>query len=592
MPKRLLLAFSDTAPPAQWVQLASQLLGPDDELYLRGMITIPAEKSISEGAVPAQQFRSALDPLLAEYPQLQSDPMVRVDYQPFARILEELQQTPVDLLLLEWQGPHSVTGGLDTDFILEHTPCDLILLYGQQWARDNSVLLSLRGGPNIGLGLSIAEALAGEKEITLFHAQDKFNDTAGDLRRIAHAHPRIQRIVSAKQKIYDGIMRELPQHQVVVVGATFYQYPSKQSRSGQLVQHIAEQSDVSIVLVRAARPEAVDFHLPNLILGQAVDLSVRVDRWFAENTYQSHEFEDLQKLLELKQQQGVSISVGLPALNEEATIGKVIRTLQKGLMEDIPLIDELVLIDSNSTDRTVEIAESYGIPIHYHPQILPELGTYRGKGEALWKSLHVLNGDLIAWVDTDISNIHPRFIYGTLGPLLKRPDLQYVKGFYQRPVQHGEGKTMAYGGGRVTELVARPLINLFYPELSGFIQPLSGAYAGRRKALEQVSFFTGYGVEIGLLMDFHDLFGLEALAQTDLEQLFHQQQSLEGLSKMAFAILQVFVDRLEKRHQTNLLDKANRSIKLITLLDEHYLLDINQVSDVERPPMSQVRGGA
>lgn len=588
MPKRLMLVFSDTAPPADWLILASRFCTPDDEICLRGLLTIPADKSLSEGAVPAQRFRSALAPLYDLFPQLQPDNSIRVDYQPLMRVIEELQAQPADLLLLEWNGPDALTGGLDTDTILEQTPCDVVLLAGQGWLDDQQVLLSLRGGPNINLGLQTASALAGQGGITLFHAQDKFSDPV-DLTPLAEADPSIQRLVTAKQQIRSAILREVSDHQVVVLGATFYYTPDQHSKLGQLVKEIHHDSSISIALVRALHPQETAFPLPNVVLRNE-DLSHKVDRWFAENTYQSHEFDDLAKLVELKEKQGLSISVGLPALNEEATIGKVISTLKHHLMEQVPLIDELVLIDSDSTDQTVSIAQQYDIPIYSHSQIAPDLGSYRGKGEALWKSLHVLNGDLVAWVDTDISNIHPRFIYGTLGPLLMRPDLQYVKGFYQRPVQHHEGKTMAYGGGRVTELVARPLINLFYPELSGFIQPLSGAYAGRRSALEQAPFFTGYGVEIGLLMDFHDLFGLEALAQTDLEQLFHQQQSLEGLSKMAFAILQVFIDRLEKRHHIHLLDKANRSIKLITLLDDHYALDINQVSDTERPPLASVLG--
>ena len=140
------------------------------------------------------------------------------------------------------------------------------------------------------------------------------------------------------------------------------------------------------------------------------------------------------------------------------------------------------------------------MPVFQHTDILPEVGSYIGKGEALWKSLHVLDGDIVTWIDTDISNIQPRFVYGLLGPLLREPRIQYVKGFYQRPIREGD-KLLAEGGGRVTELMARPLINLFFPELSGIIQPLAGEYAGRRALLESVPFFTGYGVEIGLLID-------------------------------------------------------------------------------------------
>ncbi|NUQ04614.1 MAG: glucosyl-3-phosphoglycerate synthase [Anaerolineae bacterium] len=311
---------------------------------------------------------------------------------------------------------------------------------------------------------------------------------------------------------------------------------------------------------------------------------MRVDRWFAENTFHSSEFEDVAALIALKQKQGVTISVGLPALNEEKTIGALIDVLKGALMDAAPLIDEIVLIDSSSTDRTVAIAREKGIPVYRHAEILPEVGSLVGKGEALWKSLHVLKGDIVVWVDTDISNMHPRFIYGLIGPLLRNPRIQYVKGFYQRPIQVG-GKLQVYGGGRVTELVARPLLNLFYPELSGVVQPLSGEYAGRRTALQSVPFFSGYGVETGLLIDLWERYGLDAIAQTDLEVRVHHNQPLVGLSKMAFAILQIFIARLEAHYGVQLLDRANRSMKLIIQEPERLGLEIAEIGDQERPPI-------
>ncbi len=177
-------------------------------------------------------------------------------------------------------------------------------------------------------------------------------------------------------------------------------------------------------------------------------------------------------------------------------------------MDRVPLVDQLVVIDSDSTDRTRRDRPRARRPVVRHStRSCPRLGAYVGKGEALWKSLHVLDGDIVAWVDTDIRNIQPRFVYGLLGPLLREPRIQYVKGFYQRPIREG-GQLLAEGGGRVTELMARPLINLFFPELSGMIQPLSGEYAGRRALLESVPFFTGYAVEIGLLIDILEAAGL------------------------------------------------------------------------------------
>ncbi|MCJ7658706.1 MAG: glucosyl-3-phosphoglycerate synthase [Anaerolineales bacterium] len=257
-------------------------------------------------------------------------------------------------------------------------------------------------------------------------------------------------------------------------------------------------------------------------------------------------------------------------------------------MDEIPLLDEIVLIDSGSIDYTREIAMDLGIPVHIHQEILPEFGAFHGKGEALWKSLHILKGDIIAWIDTDIKNIHPRFVYGILGPLLYNSHVQYVKGFYRRPLREGD-KIMAGGGGRVTELTARPFINLFFPELSGVIQPLSGEYAGRRQALEKLPFFIGYGVETGLLIDLLDEYGINSIAQVDLQERIHHNQPLPSLSKMSFAIMQVVFSRLEKRHNIRLLDDPNLTMNLIRYRpNQRYYLDPEKIYEGERPPISSI----
>ncbi len=244
-------------------------------------------------------------------------------------------------------------------------------------------------------------------------------------------------------------------------------------------------------------------------------------------------------------------------------------------------------MDSGSTDGTVGIAAELGVPVVQHPAVLPELGSFAGKGEALWKSLHVLSGDIVAWCDTDISNIHPQFIYGVVGPLLADPRIGYVKGFYRRPLNFG-GSLQTAGGGRVTELTARPLVNLFYPELSGLLQPLSGEYAGRREVLERLPFFTGYGVEIGHLIDILETFGLNRIAQTDLGLRIHRNQELFDLSKMAFAIMQVAVKRLGDRHRIHLVEEVNRSMKLIHFTTDRFFLEVKEIADWERPPMAAI----
>jgi hypothetical protein len=222
-----------------------------------------------------------------------------------------------------------------------------------------------------------------------------------------------------------------------------------------------------------------------------------------------------------------------------------------------------------------------------HADVLPRYGSYRGKGEALWKSLHATSGDLIAWSDTDITDWHPRFLYGTLGPLLQEKRLGYVKAYYQRPIVEG-GQLKEGGGGRVTELVARPLINLFFPELSGYIQPLAGEYAGRRSHLEAIPFFTGYAVEIGHLIDLMDRFGLNGFGQVDLDIRIHRNQELEGLSKMSFVILQAVMKRLEERHKARLFPEIGSTMKLPRSGPSELSLAVIELADQERPPMLRI----
>src|SRR5881296_777059 len=311
------------------------------------------------------------------------------------------------------------------------------------------------------------------------------------------------------------------------------------------------------------------------------------DKWFAENTFSSTEFADLRRLVDAKERQNQRISVGLPTLNEEATIRKVIRAIRSRLVERVPLVDEMVVIDSRSEDRTREIAEDEGVRVVIHDEILPEVGSYRGKGEALWKSLHVLTGDIVVWIDTDVTSAHPKFVYGIVGPLLLRPDLQFVKAFYQRPLRIGDD-LQATGGGRVTELAARPILNVFFPELSGSVQPLAGEQGGRRALLEQLPFFSGYGVETGLLVDILQRAGLGAIAQVDMKQRIHRNQSLYRLSMMSFEVLQVALRRVGEAQGTRLLEEANFTMKLISAAGGRLHLEMRDIIDIERPPIVTV----
>lgn len=266
-----------------------------------------------------------------------------------------------------------------------------------------------------------------------------------------------------------------------------------------------------------------------------------VRTWFRRRTYATRDFDPL-RLVESKRRSGDRISVVLPALNEEPTVGEIVGRIRRRLVEDVPLVDELVVMDSGSQDRTGIVAASAGATVVRVDETLPGYGRWPGKGDALWKSLYATTGDIVVFVDADLVDFDPSFVTGLVGPLLADPDVGYVKGVYDRPLETAEGITPE-GGGRVTELVARPLLNALWPELAGFVQPLSGEYAGRRRLLEAVPFVSGYGVEIGLLIDLLELAGLDALAQTDLGIRRHSHQADPALGRMAGQILQTALHR-------------------------------------------------
>ncbi len=311
---------------------------------------------------------------------------------------------------------------------------------------------------------------------------------------------------------------------------------------------------------------------------------VNIEEWLESHTFHHSDFMDIRKLVELKEREGVTISLGLPTFNEEDTIVSEIIIFKSELMKNFPLIDELAIIDSGSTDRTCEFAAQYGADVYKAEEYLPEVGFHKGKGENLWKSLYLLKGDIIIWIDADITNIHPKFAYGLVGPLLTDRDLGFVKAFYERPLRV-DGTLHPVGGGRVSALMIRPLFNTFFPELAGFIQPLSGEYAGRREMLEKIPFRIGYGVETGILIDIYQKFGLNCMAQVDLDRRIHRNQRLPALSKMSFAILQTFIDRLSSINKLELKEELNRSMRLFKRHGTEYVFDLYEYSSVERPPM-------
>ncbi|MBI2441882.1 MAG: glucosyl-3-phosphoglycerate synthase [Lentisphaerae bacterium] len=306
--------------------------------------------------------------------------------------------------------------------------------------------------------------------------------------------------------------------------------------------------------------------------------------WLSSRTFHHSQFADLKALVQEKERQNLRISLCLPALNEAKTIGKEIILLKAELMTRYPLLDELAVIDSGSTDQTMEVAAAYGASIYAASDILPQYGDKQGKGVNLWKALYQLRGDIIIYIDADISNIRPHFAYGLVGPLLRLPEVQYVKAFYDRPLISAKGARLS-GGGRVTEILVRPLFSLFFPELTAIIQPLSGEYAGRRAALERLPFPIGYGVETAHLLDIYQRCGLAAFAQTDLDQRIHRNQSTHALGKMAFGILQTFFRRWPIADAAKALPAMAAVLRQFQHCEDHYEQIEFPLREEELPPI-------
>lgn len=306
----------------------------------------------------------------------------------------------------------------------------------------------------------------------------------------------------------------------------------------------------------------------------------------------------LDRLLAAKRAAGPAgtVSVVLPALDEEPTVGEIVTAIRTELMERVPLVDELLVVDSGSVDGTAAAAAAAGARVVHRDAILPRLPAEPGKGEVLWRSLMVTRGAIVCFVDADLREFDPAFVSGIVGPLLTDPDIHLVKAMYDRPLEVSMSGSAAggvaivpAGGGRVTELVARPLLNLHWPHLAGFVQPLGGEYAARRTLLERLPFPTGYGVELGLLVDALELVGLDALAQVDVGIRHHRHQDGQALGRMAATIYRTALERLDRTHRL----KADPDL-LRPLLTQYtrtatgFAPTTHPVPATERPPMTAI----
>ena len=617
LPSRILIPVANPLTAEELVRLGAALLDRKaGSLTVLGIVEVPEGTPLSEGATRARQARRLLQRVLDYAPEgVTIHTVVRIGRRAAEGVVEAAGELESDLIVFGWGGKPSPPkpGGSapifspTIDEVVRDAPCDIAVVKQRGPVEIRRVLVPIRGGPHAELALRFADALAHRNEGTVVALHLIPTGTTQGIRTQAeralahfirqHADGHVEQAVREASNIRNAIVREADQADVVVMGAAATPAGSRGGTSlfGALPEAIATRSKATVIVVKTR--EAIDEATFNRLEQKAETLAAveraaqearsipqRVERWFGESNFHHREFGDLDRLVGLKRKQGLTVSLVLPTLNEEETIGTIVSRARRELMERHELVDELLVIDSDSTDRTREVAAAEGARVVVHQQLLSQYGTFEGKGEALWKSLYETSGDIVVWADADVRDWHPRMVYGTVGPLIAEERLQYVKGYYRRPIVE-DGVLKEGGGGRVTELVARPLVNLFFPELSGMIQPLSGEYAGRRSLLETIPFFTGYAVEIGHLIDIAERCGLEGLGQVDLERRIHRNQELEGLSRMSFVILQAVMRRLEERHKTRLFAEMGSTMKLPRSGHGRLGLEVIELADHERPPM-------
>lgn len=643
LPARILIPVANPLTAEELIRIGADLLDPRaGELTALGIVEVPEGMPLSEGATRARHARRLLQRVLDYAPEGTTiHPIVRIGRRAAEGILETASEEEADLIIFGWGGkvpspqaapaarsparsatsPEGTSDGRlgrptplvfspTIDEVVRESPCDIAVVKQRGTTPIRRILVPVRGGPHAELAVRFAEAIARRHgaRVTVLHLIPPGVTLAvrAQAERALAAFVRShlegigEPLLREATNVRRAILREAEKVDLVIMGASAMPVgdDGRATLFGSLPETIATKAKPTVIVVKTREPisrqtfEQLAERAETLVAAdraaeEARAIPARVERWFGESNFHHAEFADLRRLVQLKEKQGLTISLVLPTLNEEETIGPIVRRALREMVDRVPLLDEVLVVDSASTDRTREIAEAEGARVVQHPEILPRYGSFRGKGEALWKSLFETSGDIIVWADTDVRNWHHRMVYGTLGPLLAEPRLQYVKGYYQRPIVEG-GVLKEGGGGRVTELVARPLLNLFFPELSGFIQPLAGEYAGRRSILETIPFFTGYAVEIGHLIDIAERVGLDGLGQVDLERRIHRNQELEGLSRMSFVILQAVMKRLEERRRVRLFAELGSTMKLPRSGRGRLALEVIELADQERPPMIRI----
>jgi len=586
---RVIIAAVKSAQAEEILNLAVNMIDdtPEQQMTLIGITPMGPETSIQEAGSAEVLWRD-LEGLARAQPRVTGLGQPIVSERAWQQVRElKIDTESETVLLLPWRSDdHRLRR--DVAQVLRDPPCDVAIVHSPvPPAMIRRILLLVRGGAFAVLSLQLAMQMARSvgAEVTLLRVLPADDDAPSRALREAFTglSDIFSEIVTEVQVVGDPtttILKMLGDHQAIVLGASAGQ---GESPIGLLASLILHRRDITTLVVRTREsfrmptPRASDSGQPVL---------VRLEKWLQDNTFHKGEFSNTGKLIDLKRKQGLKISLGLPTLNNEATIRSIITAIKGNLADDVPLLDEIVVIDNGSTDATRRIAASMGVQSYASQHVLHSQGSQRGKGESLWKSLYLLKGDLILWMETDIINPDPRAILGIAGPLLTDERLQYIKGFHRAGLR-GPGT----GPGAITALLLRPLISLLFPDLAGIVLPLAGCHGGRRSALERIPFYSGYGVEFGILLDILERFGLGSIAQVDLGKVVRSTAAQRPIldEKTAFSVLQVCLGRLASGDLVDSELVMERTIKLLRTDQDRLHLEEIDAKEQQRPPMIVVK---
>jgi glucosyl-3-phosphoglycerate synthase len=486
-----------------------------------------------------------------------------------------------DILALPWPAASQSSGELANS-----PPCDTVFIRPTRTTSWRRVLVAARGGPYAKLAFELALAISTNRSarVTLLHIDrpsteqesrrredELFEElSTGDGER---ALVQVKRITT--EDVAGAISDAATGHQLVVLGAGITA-SSEQPALGAVPEAVAERCSGAVLVVKTGEP--VD---PAFFSGLRPPLDVIVDRWFAQNTFHCREFSDIAGLVEAKKRTKATVSLAIMARGDTASLPRVAETLRAQLQERYALLDEIAIFPVDPEGPAIESLGA-GLRVYKARADGNGRGPEEGPGSVLQQSIRLLSGDIIAWLDSDVRNVHPRMVYGVIGPLLTQEHIQYVKGFYERPL--ARGRAFTEGRLQTTELTARPLLNLFFAELSGVVEPLCREHAARRRAIERLPIFAGQGVEVGLLIDVLEQYGLHAIAQSDLESRVGREVGVGYATRKAFSVIQVIMKRLGERHGVDLLSVAHPSMKMILQQAEQYHLEMVEAGEPELAP--------